>query len=366
MREVNLTNSLLANQNKLIEQMNGLIERQNQILQNQPSIKDREVFVNDIDSDEMRDGFLVTSHKKKLWNVQIGLINEFARVCKKYNLRWFAFYGTLLGAARHKGFIPWDDDVDIILFRPDYNKFLSVAYKEIRYPYYVDNWYNYKRESDENPEETAGLPILPKLSDRSAPYAFPYFPVIKIRDSRTTQMEFLERKNVNQGVWIDIFPFDTVPPFSDEKSIVQFEVAKELLMAASIPQLLKNALESGKKFAVSANELKSLMKLPYRHRGMQYEKFVTDTYSESIGKFGNKHFHFFAKQPQPSHDLKSFEKTVYLPFEKIELPVPAGWEECLTTEYKDWRKPVYTHTHAADYSADIPYTEYYKTSALMK
>ena len=106
-------NELLKTQNKLLERMNSLLERQNQ-----PSRNDREVFVNDIDHDEMRSGFLVTSYRKKLWNVQINLINEFARVCKKYNLRWFAFYGTLLGAARHKGFIPWDDDLDVVMLRP--------------------------------------------------------------------------------------------------------------------------------------------------------------------------------------------------------------------------------------------------------
>ena len=75
----------------------------------QPRDNERKIFIENIEHDEMRDGFLVTSNRKKLWNVQIGLINEVARICKKHDIRWFAIGGTLLGAARHKGFIPWDD-----------------------------------------------------------------------------------------------------------------------------------------------------------------------------------------------------------------------------------------------------------------
>ena len=84
----------IRQQNDLLEKMNSLLEVQNKILQQQPI--SREVFVDDIEHDEMRDGFLVTSHRKKLWNVQIGLLNEFARICKKYNLRWFAAFKNIL------------------------------------------------------------------------------------------------------------------------------------------------------------------------------------------------------------------------------------------------------------------------------
>ena len=111
-----MDNHFRVNQQKCLKQLNST----------SPYIADKN-FIKNLDTDEIRNGFLVPSQKKKLWNVQIKLINEFARICKKYNLRWFAYSGTLLGAARHKGFIPWDDDVDLIMLRPDYNKFLEVA-----------------------------------------------------------------------------------------------------------------------------------------------------------------------------------------------------------------------------------------------
>ena len=136
-------NNFLASQNKLLEQINGMLMRQN------PTLQSNEIFIENIDRDEMRSGFLVTSHRKKLWNVQIGIVNEFARICKKHNLRWFAHGGTLLGSVRHKGFVPWDDDMDVALFRPDYEKFRQIVVDEIRAPYFFDPWYNYKLESDE-------------------------------------------------------------------------------------------------------------------------------------------------------------------------------------------------------------------------
>lgn len=84
-------------------------------------------YVKNLEVDEIRSRFLVTSDRKRLWNKQIELIVEFDRVCKKYGIQWFAGYGTLLGAVRHEGFIPWDDDADVLIFRSDYEKLKQIA-----------------------------------------------------------------------------------------------------------------------------------------------------------------------------------------------------------------------------------------------
>ena len=360
--------NLLANQNKLLEQMNGLIERQNQILQNQPSTTDREVFVNDIDHDEMRCGFLVTSQRKKLWNVQINLINEFARICKKYNLRWFACGGTLLGAVRHKGFIPWDDDVDIMMLRPDYNKFLKIAAKEIKHPYLLDNWYNYRRESDKTPDILKNLPFIPKeLEKVYFNGTFISFPITKIKDCRTTMIEAPD-KFINQGIWIDIFPYDVLPPFEDEEQKINFKVACELLTAVSHPEIIQSMIKNNQPLTMRPEQLKTVLQLPFRERGICYDHFEEAIFFRSK-KVGDMREYRLTKPrciPGYCHDMKNYDDVIYLPFEKIEIPAPAGWENYLTTAYGDWRKPVYTHNHTFDYSVDIPYTEYYRTSAFMR
>ena len=70
--------------------------------------------------EEIRDGYLVTERVKKIWYTEINLLIAFDRMCKEHNLKYSVCYGTLLGAIRHKGFIPWDDDLDVCMPVPDY------------------------------------------------------------------------------------------------------------------------------------------------------------------------------------------------------------------------------------------------------
>jgi len=87
--------------------------------------------------DEVRNGFEVSSLMKRCWAAQLQVLSEFDAVCSRHGLKWFAFCGTLLGAVRHKGFIPWDDDMDVCLLRGDYNMFLHYAEKEMP-GYYIE------------------------------------------------------------------------------------------------------------------------------------------------------------------------------------------------------------------------------------
>ena len=73
--------------------------------------------------DEVRDGFYVPSMIKRAWATAMDVLCEVDRICCKYNIKYYAEWGTLLGAVRHAGFIPWDDDLDIGMMRTDYRKF---------------------------------------------------------------------------------------------------------------------------------------------------------------------------------------------------------------------------------------------------
>ena len=79
-------------------------------------------YIKDIYRDEIRDGFLVTADRKKIWQVEMELLEVLDRICRRNGLRYFVDYGSLLGAVRHRGVIPWDDDIDVVMMRPDYER----------------------------------------------------------------------------------------------------------------------------------------------------------------------------------------------------------------------------------------------------
>ena len=85
---------------------------------------------------EDRDGYHIVEKQKKIWAVELDLLKEFFRVCRKYDIKAHVCLGTLLGAVRHKGFIPWDDDVDVWMTRAEFRRFESVAAREFSHPYF--------------------------------------------------------------------------------------------------------------------------------------------------------------------------------------------------------------------------------------
>ena len=83
------------------------------------------------ENEEIRGWFKVSSNRKKVWNIQLWLLEELKKICKKHNIKYYADWGTMIWAIRHNWFIPWDDDMDIAMFRKDYEKFLKIAPKEL-------------------------------------------------------------------------------------------------------------------------------------------------------------------------------------------------------------------------------------------
>ena len=81
--------------------------------------------------DEVQDGFYVPGIMKRAWGAELELLSEIDRICKKWNILYFITYGTLLGAVRHGGFIPWDDDIDIIMLRKDFLHFSRIIREEL-------------------------------------------------------------------------------------------------------------------------------------------------------------------------------------------------------------------------------------------
>lgn len=137
--------------------------------------------------------------------IMLDVLKEVHRICEKHSIKYFLSDGTLLGAVRHKGFIPWDDDLDISMLREDYDKFLTVAEKELSQEFFLQTF-----DTDPN-------------------YKLYHIPV-KVRHNSSLFIEEDEdNKKYHQGIYIDIFPIDRVPD-SKTKFLIQSRISWLLLI----------------------------------------------------------------------------------------------------------------------------------------
>lgn len=119
----------------------------------------------------------------EIHQVTIGVVKKIIDICKNQNIKYFVMYGSLIGAVRHKGFIPWDDDFDIIMLRPEYERFMNYCYthKEELKPYQLINRY-----TNEN---------------------YP-FNISRFCDCRYEMIRDDGEENAGMGIFVDIYPFD--------------------------------------------------------------------------------------------------------------------------------------------------------------
>ncbi|MDO5476891.1 MAG: LicD family protein [Eubacteriales bacterium] len=281
--------------------------------------------------EEVRQGYTVTREAKRIWAVQLDLLHKLDTVCKKYGLRYFADSGTLLGAAREHGFIPWDDDIDIAMLRADYELLKKVADKEFQHPYFYQDMYR-----DE------GL---------IRPHA-------QLRNSETTgYLPQEEDRPYNKGIFLDIFPLDVLP---DEGPVFKLHIAKI--------KTLWRTIEYGGYTRDAEHKLKGRI---FRVLTDGLYK-VTDVkklfarYEKLCAKYNGSDYHrmsyvCFSRGKEKNMFRKEWwDETVMLPFEFTEVPAPAGYHERLTQEFKDYMTPrnVAAGHPGAILSADLPYQEF--------
>lgn len=362
MNEIQLGN-LMQQQNKLLEQQNRLlqqlIDKKKAAITSNGLLDGEQILVNDLFRDEIRNGFLVTAHRKRLWNILLNIFLEIDRICRKHNIRYFAYAGTLLGAVRHKGFIPWDDDMDVAMLRPDYEKFKQVVKQEIKDCYFADAWNDYKVETEEKVLPDKSFQQLVKKNQRAAhPTWWPFWPIIKIKDKRTAFILYGDRPHVNQGMYVDVFPLDPVPPFSDEQNKKVYETERLMLLAITNSLALRKKLKENPALMVGDMPLKDFFRLPHTKKAQVLEAYALKNFS-SPDFVGQTRYNCITKT-KDSYALKNFRETVYLPFEKIEIPAPIEYENNLTSQYGDWRKMVIYKSHTMTYSADVSYGKFFE------
>lgn len=292
-------------------------------------------YPEDYIKEETRFGYTITSEMKKVWLVEMDLLCEVDRICKKYGLQYFADSGTLIGAIRDGGYIPWDDDIDIVMMRDDYNAFIEKAQTELKHPYFLQSVITDKNYSTRH---------------------------IKIRNSDSTGATKSRLvRDINHGIHIDIFPLDYLPESRIRYSVFLFRLkckAKILRMGLDYKFSEKKTF-CNKLISIFSNVFlgiygkdKYFLKLHEYSARYNKEKTSKISYiSYSLGK--KKHI----------WNSDSFEGVEMRPFEFIEIPIPKGYDSRLKIEYGDYmtRKNVTTSHGDCIFEPDIPYSEYLKT-----
>lgn len=276
--------------------------------------------------DEVRDGFYVPALMKRSWAAQIEVLNDIAKVCEKHHIRWFAMWGTLLGAVRHGGFIPWDDDIDICMLRDDYNRFLSVAEQELPEGYYLP----LHGRGVKNAKMLMGVwnerefPIEGERLQKFHGYFFP------------------------QGV--DIVPFDYVSPDPDEQELQKalFELTWDL--AASVTDENQDTDDMNAKIA-SLEEMLHLTldrNLPLKEQLYSLANNIASMYTAEEAKEAVHMLRWSYGSPY-KWPVESFKTLLMCPFEGIEIPIPSGYDDILKAYYGNYMERAYIGGDAHDY-----------------
>ncbi len=263
-----------------------------------------------------------------LQNELFSIFLAFDEVCKKLGLTYFAFGGTLLGAVRHKGFIPWDDDMDFLMPRRDYNIFAEKAQELLPYYLFVQ-------------------------TNKTDPLS--WFPIIKVRDSRYTQIQNHYRDiPFNHGPWIDVFPLDEMT--NDPKILRRYDnYCRRMFDRIDLP------LQRRKKMSPILI-IKSIIYF-----------FLFPSWRRTVSKLENFNVRHFTKSGYGTHGwgdrvthmykLEWFEKTTVLSFEGYPIAVPVSYEAFLEKMYGNWRElpPPDERKGAHDAFVDLsrPYTAYF-------
>ncbi|MCR5452661.1 MAG: LicD family protein, partial [Lachnospiraceae bacterium] len=267
--------------------------------------------------DEVRDGFYVDGMMKRCWASQLVVLSEIDKVCKKLGVRWFADCGTLLGAVRHGGYIPWDDDLDICMLRDDYDKFRTQCKEYLPEGYKI---LYYDRDPADN-EQSWDLLLRIINSDRIS-----------------YDTKFLEKyHNFPFVSGIDIFPIDYLTE-DEEQEEFRRNLGIIIREAAYAPDIASENMSADTRLCVENVEKAFNIKLNPGFRKRQLFGLLENVYS-MYGKKGAKHvalMPYWMSEHSHKYDLSWFENIIQIPFEGTHINAPAAYDAVLRTEYGDY------------------------------
>ena len=280
-------------------------------------------------------GYEVSAQMKRIWAMELDMVKRFVEVCEEYHLRYWMMGGTLLGAVRHKGFIPWDNDIDLAMPREDYNRLLEVGPTVFKSPMFF-----------QTPVTENG-------------HFFNTY--VKIRNGNGTAASREEYEmGINCGIFIDIFCLDEIPD-SRRKRKWYFgslgEIAKMRRFALGTP--LKGGFVNTIKHSIQ----KAIYHLVYHNpdaAGLYqiYQKVAGKYAGTGCQQLAHRDFGYVERY---IWDKKNWDEVIQLDFEDMKLNAPAGYDAILKRQYGDYMKfPEDKSTHEYFvFNPDVPYRQFF-------
>ena len=253
---------------------------------------------------EVRDGYAVSAEMKKIWQTELDLLQRFIDFCKANTLQCWLDGGTLLGAVRHHGFIPWDDDVDVVMPRADYDRMLQLAPQWFEPPYFLQSAYTdkdyYRGHAQLRNSATAAI----RPSDSFQPF--------------------------NQGIFIDIFVLDAVPVNEVSRKRLVHDVRKMLRFLKA-----KNtAILASGRLGLVFRKLKCRY-MVHKYGWVTLYRRVEDELRATPWNDCRQVAELAFSGDEILFDKHIFDRTVWIDFEYIKAPVVEDFDTFLRTQYGD-------------------------------
>lgn len=238
---------------------------------------------------------------EQIKEVLVEILAEFDRICKDNHLKYSVAGGTLLGAVRHKGFIPWDDDIDIVMLRSDYDKLVSLHYES---DHYIIKNHSYSKNY--------------------------YYIFSKIMDKRTALEEF-GRAEKDMGVYIDIMPLDFLP---DDKS-KWARIFKKARFNKNLIDKIGSDLTFNRSFSLryAAKLIFKVLIFPFRNSVLNHIEKSMSKYKK--GEFcSNLVYNIYGSKAVFRSDL--YKNIIYLDFENIKAAAFKDYDSYLKTLFHNY------------------------------